>query len=56
MQWVCEICGYVHDGEEPPPNCVVCGAPSSKFVEWTADNGGKSGDGPNDSGPDKNVD
>lgn len=55
MQWVCEICGYVHDGEEPPPNCVVCGAPSSKFVEWTEDNGGGSEDRPNGSSPDKNV-
>jgi hypothetical protein len=35
MQWVCDICGYVHDEEEPPDNCPVCGAPRSKFSEWT---------------------
>jgi rRNA maturation endonuclease Nob1 len=37
MQWVCDICGYVHDEEEPPDTCPVCGAPKSKFSEWTKD-------------------
>ena len=37
MQWVCDICGYVHDEEEPPDTCPVCGAPKSKFSEWTED-------------------
>ncbi len=37
MQWVCDICGYVHDEEEPPEGCPVCGAPRSKFSEWTED-------------------
>ena len=31
MEWVCEICGYVHDEEDPPESCPVCGAPASKF-------------------------
>lgn len=35
MQWVCEICGYVHDDEDKPEMCPVCGAPASKFAEWT---------------------
>ena len=35
MHWVCEICGYVHDEEELPESCPVCGAPKSKFSEWT---------------------
>ncbi len=35
MQWVCDICGYVHDEEEPPEGCPVCGAPRSKFSEWS---------------------
>ncbi len=34
MQWVCDICGYVHDDEEPPPNCPVCGAPENHFSEY----------------------
>lgn len=34
MQWVCDICGYIHDEDEPPDNCPVCGAPKSKFSEW----------------------
>ncbi len=37
MQWVCEICGYVHDEEELPEMCPVCGAPKSKFSEWSED-------------------
>ena len=34
MQWVCEICRYVHDDGELPDVCPVCGAPKSKFAEW----------------------
>ena len=41
MQWVCEICGYVHDDEGKPEMCPVCGAPASKFVERTPED--KSG-------------
>lgn len=37
MQWVCEICGYVHDEDELPEMCPVCGAPKSKFSEWSED-------------------
>lgn len=37
MQWVCEICGYVHDEDELPEACPVCGAPRSKFSEWDED-------------------
>lgn len=33
MQWVCEICGYVHDDDELPGSCPVCGAPRSKFTK-----------------------
>ncbi|RME27374.1 MAG: hypothetical protein D6800_05150 [Candidatus Zixiibacteriota bacterium] len=34
MQWVCDVCGYVHDDEEAPEVCPICGAPQSKFSEW----------------------
>ena len=33
MQWVCDICGYVHDDDVAPELCPVCGAPKSKFSE-----------------------
>ncbi|MBD3403216.1 hypothetical protein GF420_10005 [candidate division GN15 bacterium] len=33
-QWMCSICGYVHDDEEPPDMCPICAAPSNKFVEY----------------------
>ena len=23
-KWVCEICGYVHEGDNPPESCPVC--------------------------------
>lgn len=33
MEWVCQICGYLHEDDEPPATCPVCGAPRSKFME-----------------------
>ena len=27
----CQVCGYVHDGDEPPARCPKCGAPAAKF-------------------------
>ncbi|MQN01374.1 MAG: NADH peroxidase [Lachnospiraceae bacterium] len=32
-KWVCSVCGYVYEGEEPPKQCPVCKAPASKFVK-----------------------
>ena len=32
-KWRCTVCGYVHNGDEPPEKCPVCGADRSKFVE-----------------------
>ena len=31
MKWVCSICGYVHEGDQPPEFCPLCKAPASKF-------------------------
>ncbi len=31
MKWVCQVCGYVHEGDQPPEFCPVCKAPASKF-------------------------
>ncbi|NLL19451.1 MAG: NADH peroxidase [Clostridia bacterium] len=32
-KFVCVICGYVHEGNEPPANCPQCKAPKEKFNE-----------------------
>jgi len=34
-KWKCAVCGYIHDGQEPPEKCPVCGADKSKFIEIT---------------------
>ena len=28
----CTVCGYIHEGENPPEFCPVCKVPASKFV------------------------
>jgi nitrite reductase (NADH) large subunit len=32
MRFRCSICGYIHQGNEPPETCPVCGAGSDAFV------------------------
>ena len=32
MKWVCQVCGYVHEGDEPPKECPQCHAPAEKFA------------------------
>ena len=32
-KWRCTVCGYIHEGDEPPEKCPVCGADKSKFEE-----------------------
>ena len=32
-KWVCQVCGYVWEGENPPEKCPQCGVPGSKFTE-----------------------
>lgn len=32
-KWVCPVCGYVYEGENPPEKCPQCGVPGSKFKE-----------------------
>ncbi len=34
-KWVCPVCGYVHEGPEPPEFCPQCRVPGSKFKEMT---------------------
>jgi len=31
--WVCQVCGNVHEGDEPPEKCAVCGNPRKAFKE-----------------------
>lgn len=35
-KWVCTVCGYVHEGENPPDKCPTCGVGPDKFVEQAA--------------------
>ncbi len=30
-KYVCEVCGYVHEGDSAPEKCPVCNAPAEKF-------------------------
>ena len=32
-KFVCSVCGYVYEGENPPEKCPICGAPAEKFVK-----------------------
>ena len=32
-KWVCVVCGYIHEGDEPPEICPVCGASKDDFEE-----------------------
>jgi rubrerythrin len=34
--FICSVCGYVYEGDEPPAKCPQCGAPREKFVEKKA--------------------
>lgn len=36
-KFICTVCGYVHEGDEAPEKCPLCGAPKSKFKELTPD-------------------
>ena len=32
-KWVCNVCGYVHEGDTAPDACPICKAPASKFTK-----------------------
>ena len=36
-KFICTVCGYIHEGEEAPEKCPLCGAPANKFNELTED-------------------
>ena len=43
MKFVCQVCGYVHEGDLAPEKCPICGVPAEKFTaqsgerEWAAE-------------------
>ena len=43
MKFVCQVCGYVHEGDQAPEVCPICKAPSENFSaqtgarEWAAE-------------------
>ena len=43
MKYVCQVCGYVHEGDAAPEKCPVCGVSADKFTaqtgekEWAAE-------------------
>ena len=44
MKWTCTVCGYTHEGDQPPEKCPQCGVPAEKFkkveegeMEWAAE-------------------
>ncbi|MCL1814309.1 MAG: NADH peroxidase [Treponema sp.] len=39
MKWVCQVCGYVHEGDKPPAECPQCKVPASKFTQQSGDQG-----------------
>jgi len=34
-KWQCIVCDYIHEGDEPPEECPVCGVGRDKFIEIT---------------------
>ena len=36
-KWVCSVCGYIYEGNNPPEQCPQCKAPSSKFNEMAGE-------------------
>ncbi len=55
LKFVCQVCGYVHEGAEAPEKCPVCKAPAAKFTKqdeemtWAAEHViGVASDAPED--------
>ena len=36
-KFVCNVCGYVYEGDAAPEKCPQCNAPASKFTEQAGD-------------------
>lgn len=35
--WVCKECNYVHEGDQPPEKCPVCGVDAEEFIKRSLD-------------------
>ena len=32
-KWKCTVCGYIHEGDEAPESCPLCGVPADQFIK-----------------------
>ena len=37
IKWVCQVFGYIHEGDQPPEFCPKCKAPAEKFSKQEGD-------------------
>ena len=37
IKFVCQVCGYVHEGDSAPEECPICHAPAEKFTAQSDD-------------------
>ena len=37
MKFVCQVCGYVHEGDSAPEKCPICNVPAEKFTAQSAE-------------------
>ena len=37
MKFVCQVCGYVHEGDAAPSECPICHAPAEKFTKQSGE-------------------
>jgi len=42
-KWRCGVCGYVHDGDNPPEKCPKCGAKLPAGTKFCTECGEKTG-------------
>lgn len=33
-KWKCTVCGHIHEGDNPPEKCPICGAPKEAFIPY----------------------
>ena len=41
-KFVCQVCGYVHEGDQAPEKCPVCGVPAEKFKKQEGEGEGEN--------------